>query len=308
MPQPFPLIAQQIRTGDVVLLLALFLLLSAGPAALPARVSHRAMGWTTGRARRWSTGYARFAWQLGALLGLEQAYELTRGEIPHETDVAMLNAYRLLDFEWSHGFFVEARIQHFFLQFRDFMIGVDLFYIFGHLVVTVVVLVWIYIWRRSTYPLARNLLMLVTAMALIVYYVYPTAPPRMLTNYGFVDPAVLNHLTPAGGDQPDSYTYNPYAAMPSLHVAYSMVVAISVIAADRRTWLRLLAAAYPVSMAAVVIISGNHWLLDVAGACVTVLISLCVLTLASVIARRTRSLFAGERRVARAQARELGAT
>jgi membrane-associated phospholipid phosphatase len=278
----------------------MFLLASAAAAALPARFSRGSM--------RWTGAYARFAWQLGALLGLEQAYEVTRGEIPHETDVAMMNAYRLLDFEWSHGFFIEERIQHFFLQFRDLMIGVDLFYIFGHLIVTVGVLTWIYICRRSTYPLARNLLMLVTAIALVVYYVYPTAPPRMLTNYGFVDPAVLNHLTPAGEDQPESYTYNPYAAMPSLHVAYAMVVAISVIAADRRLWLRILAALYPVSMAAVVIISGNHWLLDVAGACITVVASACLLAGLTIVTGWARALLGGASRATGAQTHELRAT
>src|SRR5947209_13729378 len=121
MPQPLPLLVHQLQSGDVVLALALTLLITAGIAAIASIAHARRTGW-------W-TAYAKFAWQLGALLGLEQAYELIRGEIPQQTDIAMLNAYRLLDFEWGHGFFVESRIQHFFMQFRDFMIGVDLFYI-----------------------------------------------------------------------------------------------------------------------------------------------------------------------------------
>lgn len=300
MSQVFAALAHQLQAGDVVMALVLMLLVSAGLTAAFAF----GFDWSAA----WPLSYARFAWQIGALLGLEQAYELTRGRIPHETDVATLNAYRVLDFEWRHGIFVEARIQHFFLQFKDLMIGIDLFYMLGHLFVTIGVVAWVYIWRRETYPLARNLMMLVTALALIVYYVYPAAPPRMLTNYGFVDPAVLNHLAPAGGDQADSYTYNPYAAMPSLHVAYALVVATVLFAADHRWWLRMLAAAYPIAMAADVIITGNHWLLDVLGACITVAVSVLLLRGMGRISVRARAAVNGHPRRRASAVAELPAT
>ena len=68
--------------------------------------------------------------------------------------------------------------------------------------------------------------------------------------------------------------------MPSLHVGYALVVAWGLFVAERKTWIRVAAIFYPVVMAATVIISGNHWILDVAGAVVTVAISgICVLTL-----------------------------
>jgi membrane-associated phospholipid phosphatase len=127
------------------------------------------------------------------------------------------------------------------------------------------------------------LLLVTTAIALVSFYFFPTAPPRFFPNYGFVDPAVSNHLVNAGEAQPSSYTYNPYAAMPSLHVGYALVVALSAFLADRRIWIRGLALLYPVAMAAVVIISGNHWLLDVAGAVVTVVLAQCILLLWGVL-------------------------
>jgi hypothetical protein len=204
------------------------------------------------------------------VLGLEQAYEVTRGRIPHQTDVALLNAYRLLDFEWKHGFFVESRIERFFLQWYVVMGAIDVFYVAAHVIATIGVLIWIYACHRSHYSLIRNLLMVSTAIALVSFYVYPTAPPRMLANYGFVDPAQVYHLVSAGGAQLESYAYNPYAAMPSLHVAYALIVGWAIVLCERRLWLRLIGGLYPCAMGAAVIISANHWVLDVAGAVLTV--------------------------------------
>lgn len=260
------LIAHQIATGDVILALAL--------ALLGAAVVLRLVGRRTRRA-------SRFAWQIGVLLALEQAYELTRGRIVANKDigdVALLNAYQLLDLEWTHGIFIEQRLEHFFLQFGTLMDAIDLFYIIGHVGATIGILVWLYLKRPQIFPYIRNLLMVVTAFALVVFYVYPTAPPRMLNNYGFVDPLELHHLVAAGGSQPGSYTYNPYAAMPSLHVAYALVVALGFFLAERSRR-RYLAPLYPLAMAATVLISGNHWVLDVLGAAATVALSATLLSL-----------------------------
>jgi membrane-associated phospholipid phosphatase len=236
----------------------------------------------------WLSRYAQFGWQLGALLGLEQAYEFTRARIPHETDLALMNAYRVLDLEWRYGFFVEQRIEHFFLQYQAVMNAVYLVYALGHVGVTIGVLTLIYIRRRQLYPFVRNLIMTTTAIALAGYYFYPTAPPRMLTQYGFVDPLTIHHVVGAGGEQPGSYLYNPYAAMPSLHVGYALVVAIGLFLGFKSTWVRVLAVLYPVAMASSVVISGNHWLLDIAGAGVAVAISYAFVALSSRLVARVK--------------------
>jgi membrane-associated phospholipid phosphatase len=273
-------IAEQIESGDVVLALALFLVASAA-ACVALLALHKVA--RDGRVDR----YRKFAWQIGALLSLEQGYEFVRGRMsPNTPDVALLHSYRLLDLEWKHGLFVEQRLERFFLQFQPIMNAIDVFYVLGHLVGTIGVLIWIYVRRREQYAFVRNLLMLTTAIALVAFYVYPTAPPRMLGNYGFVDPLQLHHFVGEGGAQPSSYTYNPYAAMPSLHVGYALVVAWGLFVAERKTWIKVAAIFYPVVMAATVIISGNHWILDVAGAVVTVAIAgIGVLTLSWLGAR-----------------------
>lgn len=267
------MLIRQLQTGDVVLAAVLILLASIGGAWL-ARLAGI-------RCKERLESYPRLAWQLAAVLGLEQAYEFTRGQIPHETDLALMNSYRLLDLEWSHDFFVESRIERFFLQFGLVMNAIDVFYIACHVTVTIGVLVWLYTRRPEQYPFTRNLLLVTTAIALVAFYLYPTAPPRLLSNYGFVDPTVLYHLVSQGGAQVTSYTYNPYAAMPSLHVGYAIVAAWGLFLGTRRRIVRVLAVVYPFAMAAAVIISGNHWVLDVVGAVVTVVVARLILYMLS---------------------------
>lgn len=263
MAGPISALYRQLLAGDVVL--GIVLVLVATWATYHALCLAGVLSRSTIGDR-----YSQFASQVGTLLSLEQAYEFTRGQIPYRTDIAFINAYRLLDLELRHGFFIESRLERFFLQFQTLMNVIEGFYVFGHLFVTVGVVVWIYVRRRPHYAFLRNMLVVTTAMALVAFYLYPTAPPRMLSNYGLVDPLQLHQFVSAGGAQADSYTYNPYAAMPSLHVAYALIVGFCLLLAERRWWIKIVASLYPLLMAATVVISGNHWVLDVAGAVVTV--------------------------------------
>jgi hypothetical protein len=253
----------QLRDGDVVLALALVLLPLAVGTAVARLASRRPFG-------RFSGGVEAFAWNFGLVLGLEQAYELARGQIRTDRDAAFLHSYAILDFEWHHGFFVESRIEHFFLHWTVIVQAFDGFYAIGHAVGTIGILVWLYVKRREHYAFVRNMFAMTTGIALVVFTIYPTAPPRMFPNYGFSDPEQMLHLVAAGGAQLNSYTYDPYAAMPSLHVTYAILVAVGLLLAERRTVWRVVAVIYPCLMVATVIITANHWILDVAGACVTV--------------------------------------
>src|SRR5579884_3354558 len=162
--QPLQLILRQLQAGDVVLALVLALFGVWCVRWLGRRL-------TGGQSRAAST-WEQAAWQLGTVLGLEQVYEFMRGEIPHETDIAMMNAYRLLDFEWSHGFFVEGRIERFFLPFTGVMNLADVFYVAAHVLMTVGVLVWVLLRHRDQFGFVRNMLLITTGIALVVFYLY----------------------------------------------------------------------------------------------------------------------------------------
>jgi hypothetical protein len=256
----------QLQLGDLVLLLAITLALAVIGIRLARFAGLQLFGRQTDRVFRFSAN-------IGILLALEQAYELARGQIPYNRDVAFLHSYQILGLEWRHGLFVESRVEQFFLKLGPVMNGVDLFYAIGHVLGTIGILVWLYASRRQYYGPVRNLFVATTGLALCIFYLYPTAPPRMFANYGFTDPEQMQHLVQAGGAQLGSYTYNPYAAMPSLHVAYAVIVGVALIMAKRGIAWRIVGVLYPLAMSVTVIVSANHWILDVVGALLTVLLA-----------------------------------
>ncbi|HEV3310888.1 MAG TPA: phosphatase PAP2 family protein [Chloroflexota bacterium] len=253
---------QDVRDGDILFVVAFTLL----------------VGYLVWKFYFWRRGtephYRRFfglTLQIGVTLMLERLYEFSRAhvQIGRLTAVAYSNAYMLVNWEIDHGIFFEQRLQAFFLPDHVLMNAIDAFYAFAHLFVTLGFLIWLYVRRNEVFGFVRNLLYLTTGVALIVYMVFPTSPPRMFSNLGFVDPAVLLGSA-ASNTQVTSYTYNPFAAMPSLHLVYALIVGCTLVAVGRRPWLRALGAIYPVIMLAVILISANHWILDAVGAVVVV--------------------------------------
>jgi hypothetical protein len=139
--------------------------------------------------------------------------------------------------------------------------GANVYYAVMHFAVTLLFLVWLYRTRRDLYYWARNVLMLVTGLALAIYLLFPLAPPRMLPGTGLVDagatfgPGVYS-TTP----QTDHFE-NQYAAMPSVHVVWATFVAVGIIAATQSRW-RWLWLIHPVVTALVVVATANHYVMD----------------------------------------------
>jgi hypothetical protein len=129
-------------------------------------------------------------------------------------------------------------------------------------------LVWLALSRRRLYIELRTLLFVALAVALAVYVAFPTAPPRLVPGLGISDTVGL-----AGHDSGSfaGIRFDPYAAMPSLHVGWSLLAATAIFRATSRAWLRALAVVHPVLMALAVTATGNHYLADsLAGAAVAV--------------------------------------
>jgi membrane-associated phospholipid phosphatase len=144
--------------------------------------------------------------------------------------------------------------------------------------VLIAVAVWLFWTRPLAYRWFRNAFLISALLGLSIYVVLPMAPPRYLP--GFTDT-----LKTAGFDVDGSSVglfYNPYAAMPSLHVGWALLAGLVVISSARVRWLRVAGAALPVLMALCVLMTGNHFLLDVlAGAAIAVvslIVSACWIT------------------------------
>ncbi|HZC29964.1 MAG TPA: phosphatase PAP2 family protein [Gaiellaceae bacterium] len=116
-------------------------------------------------------------------------------------------------------------------------------------------LLWVYIRRHETFSRFRNTVLLANVIGLGFYVLFPTAPPWMFTTY-FTDG--VNHSNGAF-----AALANPYAAMPSLHAADALIVAVVLFRVSRHWWAKALWAAWPAWVWFCVMATANHFALDV---------------------------------------------
>ena len=124
-------------------------------------------------------------------------------------------------------------------------------------------LAWLYLRRSTEFARLRSALVLATAAANVVFWVWPAAPPRFSVP-GMTDILVTRDILGAAHPHGATSLVNLYAAMPSLHVAWAAWCALAVIAASRSRW-RHLAWLYPAATTLVVLASANHFVLDAVG-------------------------------------------
>jgi hypothetical protein len=216
-----------------------------------------------------------------------------RGSKPVSRLQALHNAHRVISVERFFGLFQEQWIQHLFIGDRVFIEFWDDFYGTAHFVVTLAVLIWLFRRAPSRYPLWRNTLACTTALALIGFAFFPLMPPRLLPDsYHFVDT-----LKSIGGlwsfaSGPVNQVSNQYAAMPSLHFAWSSWTALVLFPALRRPWARVAVVAYPFLTLFCIVVTANHYLLDAVGGAVALSVGF-VLALALTRAAGARSCGVG---------------
>ena len=193
-----------------------------------------------------------------------------RGVATDSVAEARRNALDVIDLERRLGTFWEEAIQDRFLDWTPFIQFWNIFYGTAHFVVTVFALVYLFRRMAYRYPLWRNTLACTTGLALVGFAFYPLMPPRLLgPGFGFVDT-----LRDVGGlwsfdSGAVAKVSNQYAAMPSLHFAWSTWCALVLYPAARRPWVRLLVVAYPALTLFAIVVTANHYWLDAAGGAAT---------------------------------------
>ncbi len=143
------------------------------------------------------------------------------------------------------------------------LVGVRLaddYYRWVHLPLTILVLAGLFRYRPAHYLWVRTAMAYATVAALVIHIAYPMAPPRMLPRLGFVDTG-LRFGQSAYGPQGHDHLANEFAAMPSLHVGWAVLLAVAVIVTLRTPW-RWLAVVHPVVTTLVVVVTANHFWLD----------------------------------------------
>jgi PAP2 superfamily len=235
------------------------------------------------RIGRWlPQGYGDAGRQLGLFVLAELSYETVRGIADGERAQAFVNGSNVISLEKGMHTFFEPDLQSFFMHPRWLIDFANFMYMNSHFVVTTAFLVWLYLFRNSNFYFVRNMFMVAMGLALIGYAFLPTAPPRLFPQEGFVDTitqyAQVNH---------DSglvkLFINPYAAIPSMHVAFSTMIGVAGALIARHTITRALWCAYPVLVFWVVVVTANHFWVD--GAAGLLVAVLSALTARQVLAR-----------------------
>jgi hypothetical protein len=200
--------------------------------------------------------------ELALIAVLWVTYSLGRFAADGHVDTAMANANRVWDLERLLRLPGEDGLQHLLLRAGSLVEAANSYYAYVHFPATISFLLWVYLRRPADYRPVRNTIVLLTGAALAVHLIFPLAPPRMLAETGLVDTGHLFGPSVYGSPATDSVT-NQYAAMPSLHVGWSLLVAVTLIALTRGRW-RLLWLAHPLLTLLVVIGTANHYWLDAA--------------------------------------------
>jgi hypothetical protein len=196
--------------------------------------------------------------ELALWTGLYGAYLAVRGHAIAAPAGAYAHARDVAGVERALGVFRERQLQHVLLPAADVL---SAYYVlcFGPLVAAVAI--WLALHRRDVYRRLRNALLLSLGLATIAFALFPTAPPRLLPGSGIRDTVGL-----AGHDAGSiaGIRFDPYAAVPSMHVGWAAIVAYFGFVATRRRSLRAFFAAHPALMTVTVAATGNHFFLDAA--------------------------------------------
>lgn len=187
-------------------------------------------------------------------------YFFVRGLMHGQEARAYANADRLIDVERALGFFWEPSWQEWALRFDWLGTVANWVYIWGHWPVIVATLVWLLVKHGDGYGVYRNALLISGAIGLVFFTLFPMAPPRFMVDWGFVDTVTL-HSNSYRVLQPPSLV-NQYAAMPSLHAGWDLLVGIAIISHASRRAVRAIGFLLPVLMFLAIVLTANHYFMD----------------------------------------------
>jgi hypothetical protein len=201
------------------------------------------------------------------VLGLYGAYELARGLVVGNTAEAERHARELVALERSLHVFGEANVQHAAHALPGLIGVLGTAYLTLHLTITVAVLLWLHQRRPAEFAFVRTTLLVASGLALVGFLLFPTAPPR-LAGIGIAD--TVSHGAVSLNHGLVSSLYNPYAAVPSMHIGYALVIGACLVRYGRAPLLRALGALYAPAILLVVVATGNHFFVDAAAGALVV--------------------------------------
>lgn len=198
--------------------------------------------------------------QLAVVLGAVGAYEAARLAMEPNWSQAFANANRVESVEQVLGFAWEQSLQRAFLALPNLVAAFNLFYFIGHFLITAIFFFWLYHRSRDGFRSFRDGFLAATAIAVVIHWLFPTAPPR-LAGVGLEDTLLVLSGIDIGSPHSSALS-NPVAAVPSLHAAYALGVGIGMMRYARSHLVRLAGAIYPPLVVLTIVVTGNHFVFD----------------------------------------------
>jgi hypothetical protein len=228
-----------------------------GVSTAPARRAH--WPWSPRRPRIWV--------ELVLIAVSYGVYSLIRNAAPERVDLAQEHARWVWEFQESIGLAFERSVNHAAEGVTWLIVTMNYYYATLHFVVTIAVLVWLFRRHPGRYGATRLVLFATTAVALLGYYFYPLAPPRLMEGMDFIDTALVHNTwgSLSAQDTAMASVSNQYAAMPSMHIGWSAWCGVTIAVLARPLWLKALGVLYPVATLIVIVATANHFWLDAAG-------------------------------------------
>ena len=232
-------------------------------------------------------GYGDLIRQLAIWFGFFFAYQLARGLADRNPAKAFTNGWRIITFEQrTTHHLVELSAQRIADSSHWLLTATAWTYWNSEFTVVGLTLLWVYLRRNDRFVWFRNTVLLANLLGLIGYVLLPTAPPRMFGSFGFGDAldsvSGINH-----GSAFISLASNPYAAMPSLHAADSLIVGVVMVTVCRHWWAKVLWALWPAWVWFCVMATANHFAVDVVAGIGVALVAFAIIALAPRVARRS---------------------
>jgi hypothetical protein len=199
-----------------------------------------------------------FARETAVVLGLYALWQYAGTLALLHVDGAVNRGHWIWDFEHRVHLPSELTVQHVVMHSSLLVQALNLFYATMHFPGMIAFLAWMFVRHRDRYPQVRNTMVLVTGAALAIQLV-PVAPPRLTPGLGFVDTPMLygqSVYAKVGTAGPDQLS-----ALPSVHVAWALLVALGVVLFSTSKW-RWFILAHPFLTILAVVATANHWWLD----------------------------------------------
>ncbi|TDC18001.1 inositol phosphorylceramide synthase [Streptomyces sp. 8K308] len=194
-------------------------------------------------------------------------YSVIRNAAPAQVDEAQRHARWIWDLQGQLGLDFELAVNHALAGATWLIVPLNYYYATLHFVVTLGVLAWLFRSHPGRYGATRLVLFATTGVALVGYYFFPLAPPRLMEGMDFIDTAAVHQtwgsLSTEGTTMAE--VSNQYAAMPSMHIGWSLWCGITIAALARPLWLKILGTLYPVFTLLVIVATANHFWLDAVG-------------------------------------------